>query len=35
MRGKQKFTFDSVDSLYNKLHKGSLNYGGSYIHSPN
>ena len=34
MRGSE-FTFDSVDSLYNKLHKGSLNCGGSYIHSPN
>ena len=28
------FYFDSVDSLYYKLHKISLNRGGSYIDSP-
>ena len=29
-----KFVFDNVDSLYYKLHKISLNRGGSYIDSP-
>ena len=33
MRGSE-FVFDNVDSLYYKLHKISLNRGGSYIHSP-
>ena len=33
MRGS-KFIFDNVDSLYYKLHKISLNRGGSYIDSP-
>ena len=33
LRGS-KFVFDSVDSLYNKLHKKSLYRGGSYINSP-
>ena len=33
MRGSE-FVFDSVDSLYYKLHKISLNRGGSYIDSP-
>ena len=33
MRGS-KFVFDNVDSLYYKLHKISLNRGGSYIDSP-
>ena len=33
MRGS-KFVFDSVDLLYYKLHKISLNRGGSYIDSP-
>ena len=33
MKGN-KFVFDSVDLLYNKLHKISLNRGGSYIDSP-
>ena len=28
------FFFDSVDLLYYKLHKKSLNFGGSYIDSP-
>ena len=30
-----EFVFDSVDSLYYKLHKISLNRSGSYIDSPN
>ena len=29
-----KFAFDSVDLLYYKLHKISVNHGGSYIDSP-
>ena len=33
MRGSE-FVFDNVDSLYYKLHKISLNRGGSYIDSP-
>ena len=33
MRGSE-FVFDSVDLLYYKLHKISLNRGGSYIGSP-
>ena len=33
MRGSE-FVFDSVDSLCYKLHKKSLNRGGSYIDSP-
>ena len=33
MRGRE-FVFDSVDLLYYKLHKISLNRGGSYIDSP-
>ena len=33
MRGSE-FVFDNVDSLYYKLHKTSLNRGGSYIDSP-
>ena len=33
MRGS-KFVFDSVDILYYKLYKISLNRGGSYIDSP-
>ena len=33
MRGSE-FAFESVDSLYYKLHKISLNRGGSYIGSP-
>ena len=33
MRGNE-FVFDSVNSLYYKLHKISLNKGGSYIDSP-
>ena len=33
MRGNE-FVFDSVDSLYYKLHKISLNRGGSYGDSP-
>ena len=33
MRGSE-FVFDSVDSLYYKLHKISLNRGGSCIDSP-
>ena len=32
MRGSE-FVFDSVDSLYYKLHKVSLSRGGSYIDS--
>ena len=31
---ESEFVFDSVDSLYYKLHKISLNRGGSYIDSP-
>ena len=30
-----EFVFESVDLLYYKLHKISLNRGGSYIDSPN
>ena len=33
MRGSE-YVFDSFDSLYYKLHKTSLNRGGSYIDSP-
>ena len=33
MRGSQ-FTFDSINSLCYKLHKISLNRGGSYVDSP-
>ena len=33
MRGNE-FVFGSVNSLYYKLHKISLNRGGSYIDSP-
>ena len=33
MRGSE-FVFDSVDSLYYKPHKTTLNSGGSYIGSP-
>ena len=33
MKGRE-FIFDSVDLLYYKLHKISLNRGGSYIDSP-
>ena len=33
MKGSE-FVFDNVDSLYYKLHKISLNRGGSYINSP-
>ena len=33
MRGSE-FVFDNVDSFYCKLHKISLNRGGSYIDSP-
>ena len=33
MKGSD-FVFDSVDLLYYKLHKISLNRGGSYIDSP-
>ena len=33
MRGNE-FVFDSVSSLHYKLHKISLNRGGSYIDSP-
>ena len=33
MRGSE-FVFDSVNSLYYKLHKIGLNRGGSYIDSP-
>ena len=33
MKGS-KFVFDSVDLLYYKLHKKSLNRCGSYIDSP-
>ena len=29
-----EFVFDNIDSLYYKLHKISLNRGGSYIDSP-
>ena len=31
---RSEFVFDNVDSLYYKLHKISLNIGGSYIDSP-
>ena len=34
MRGSEFFFFDSIDSLYYKLHKISLNRSGSYIDSP-
>ena len=34
MRGSNLFFFDSVDLLYYKLHKISLNRGGAYIDSP-
>ena len=33
MKGSE-FAFDSVDSLYYKLYKISINRGGSYIDSP-
>ena len=33
MRGSE-FVFDSIDLLYYKLHKISLNRGESYIDSP-
>ena len=33
MKGSE-FAFDSVDLLYYKLHKISMNRGGSYIDSP-
>ena len=33
MEGRE-FVFDNVDTLYYKLHKVSLNRGGSYIDSP-
>ena len=33
MKGSE-FVVDSVDLLYYKLHKISLNRGGSYINSP-
>ena len=33
MRGSE-FVFDSANSFYYKLHKKSLNHGGSYIDSP-
>ena len=33
MKGSE-FIFDNVDSLYYKLHKISLNRGGSHIDSP-
>ena len=33
MRGSE-FVYDSIDLLHYKLHKISLNYGGSYIDSP-
>ena len=33
IRGSE-FVLDSVDSLYYKLHKATLNSGGSYIDSP-
>ena len=33
MKGSE-FVFDSVNSLYYKLHKISLNRGGSHINSP-
>ena len=29
-----EFIFDNIDSLYYKLHKTSLNRGGSFIDSP-
>ena len=31
---KSDLVFDSVDALYYKIHKISLNRGGSYIYSP-
>ena len=31
---KSNYAFDSVDALYYRLHKTSLNRGGSYIDSP-
>ena len=31
---RSEFVFDDIDSLYYKLHKISLNRGGSYIDSP-
>ena len=31
---RSKFVFDCVNSLYYKLHKISVNRGGSYIDSP-
>ena len=31
---KNKFIFDSVNSMYCKLHEISLNRGGSYTDSP-
>ena len=31
---ESKYIFDNVDLLYYKLHKISLNRGGSYIDSP-
>ena len=33
MKGSE-FVFDSFDLLYYKLHKISINHGGSYIDSP-
>ena len=33
MKGSD-FVFENVDLLYSKLHKMSLNRGGSYIDSP-
>ena len=33
MKGSE-FAFDSVDLLYYKIHKKTLNRGGSYIDSP-
>ena len=34
MRGSNLFFFDSVDLLYYKLHKISLNRGGAYVDPP-
>ena len=31
---EREYIFDSIDLLYYKLHKISLNRGGSYIDSP-
>ena len=31
---RSEFVFDSIDLLYYRLHKISLNRGGSYIDSP-